>query len=152
MLVRFNTLAEAVSFAARRRSEGFLAELCDEAVSSLWGPLTVGGVAVITSDVAVRSAVPDTPDIPSSGLTSWNMVVLAALFFQPLLVFSRKEYWPEVLGVVAVYLGIMLVVEVLFGVFSMWAIRRMPCTPAGRRIFTAMVAVLIYLMFLGYFL
>ncbi|MGJ8724323.1 MAG: hypothetical protein ACSHYB_07190 [Roseibacillus sp.] len=46
----FSDHIEAAIAASRLRSEGYAADICDESVSSLWGPLTVGGVRVFVSE------------------------------------------------------------------------------------------------------
>lgn len=51
--VRFDTWERAAIFAGRMRDEGRRATLLDEGVAFLWGPVAVGGVRVMVSDLVL---------------------------------------------------------------------------------------------------
>lgn len=81
MISRFYNFEEASIYAARMRSEGRYAEILDGTMSSMWGPLAVGGVRVIVSDAPVED---DTP--PAEGeKTAWgelfDAIRMAVVFF-----------------------------------------------------------------------
>jgi len=50
MIEKFSTLREATFFVEQKRAEGFLAEIQNENVAQLWGPLAAGGYRVWVSD------------------------------------------------------------------------------------------------------
>ena len=54
MIVRFDTWEAAGIFMGRMRAEGRHAEILDEGMCFLWGPLVTGGVRVAVSDIVLE--------------------------------------------------------------------------------------------------
>jgi hypothetical protein len=50
MFHTFATREEAAIFASAMRSDGYYAEILDEVMGSIYGPLTIGGIRVLVSD------------------------------------------------------------------------------------------------------
>ena len=50
----YPTLEAAYLAVARLRNEGYVASVCDDAVATIWGPLAVGGVRVVSSDEPIE--------------------------------------------------------------------------------------------------
>ena len=50
----FATREEAAVFATAMRAEGYMAEILDEGMASIYGPLAIGGVRVVVSDGQVE--------------------------------------------------------------------------------------------------
>jgi hypothetical protein len=50
MVHTFATREEAAIFASAMRSDGYLAEILDEGMGPIYGPLTIGGIRVLVSD------------------------------------------------------------------------------------------------------
>ena len=77
MVHTFATREEAAIFASAMRSDGYLAEILDEGMGSIYGPLTIGGIRVLVSDESIGDAddggeteftVPPPPDVkPDDG-------------------------------------------------------------------------------------
>lgn len=57
MFHTFATHEEAAIFASAMRSEGYFAEILDEGMGPIYGPLTIGGIRVLVSDEPLQDAV-----------------------------------------------------------------------------------------------
>jgi hypothetical protein len=60
MFHTFATHEEAAIFASAMRSEGYFAEILDEGMGPIYGPLTIGGIRVLVSDEALGDSVDET--------------------------------------------------------------------------------------------
>ena len=56
MVHTFATREEAAIFASAMRSDGYFADILDEGMGSIYGPLSIGGIRVIVSDERIESA------------------------------------------------------------------------------------------------
>jgi hypothetical protein len=76
--VRFDTWERAAIFAGRMRDEGRRATLLDEGVAFLWGPVAVGGVRVMVSDLVLddEEAWPEVEGVDSEAV--WVLRSLVA--------------------------------------------------------------------------
>jgi hypothetical protein len=57
MIHTFSTREEAAIFASAIRSDGYFAEILDEGMGSIYGPLAIGGIRVLVSDEPLEDAV-----------------------------------------------------------------------------------------------
>ena len=57
MIHTFSTREEAAIFASSMRSDGYFAEILDEGMGSIYGPLAIGGIRVLVSDEPLEDAV-----------------------------------------------------------------------------------------------
>ena len=62
MTLRYHNLEAAALAVAKLRDDGHFARICDESVSSLWGPGAVGGVRVLASDAPIEEEAGSIPD------------------------------------------------------------------------------------------
>lgn len=83
MIHTFGTREEAAIFAAAMRSEGRFAEIFDEEMGSIYGPLAIGGIRVLVSDQASEEpeggANGERIENPMAGSTPEGGVFLQAL-------------------------------------------------------------------------
>lgn len=63
MIFRFPSYESAAIAVGKLRSEGYFAEVCDDCVAHLWGPVATGGVRIIVSEEPVE--IEDSPPPPS---------------------------------------------------------------------------------------
>lgn len=64
MIFRFPTHESAAIAVGKLRSEGYFAEVCDDYVAHLWGPVATGGVRVIVSEEPLE--IEESAPLPSS--------------------------------------------------------------------------------------
>ncbi len=82
MLHRFATYEEAALFVAKKRDEGYFAEILHDNVGAFWGPLLAGGVSAWVSEFAAEEGeevpLPDAKfcDIPQKAAAVFAGVVL----------------------------------------------------------------------------
>ena len=93
MIHTFSTREEAAIFASAMRSDGYFAEILDEEMGSIYGPLAIGGVRVLVSDetiedtdestVADNRAMPPVPATPDAGpfLQALRLVTVSLVAF-----------------------------------------------------------------------
>ncbi len=55
MIHTFGTREEAAIFAATMRSEGYFAEILDEGMGAIYGPLAIGGIRVLVSEQPIAT-------------------------------------------------------------------------------------------------
>jgi hypothetical protein len=61
MIHTFATREEAAIYASSRRSDGYFAEILDEGMGAIYGPLAIGGIRVVVSDEPLEDPVAE-PD------------------------------------------------------------------------------------------
>lgn len=66
MVHTFATGEEAAIFASSRRSDGYFAEILDEGMGAIYGPLAIGGIRVVVSDEPLEET-GDGADAPPPG-------------------------------------------------------------------------------------
>ncbi|HSP43440.1 MAG TPA: hypothetical protein VLO11_11260 [Luteolibacter sp.] len=79
MVHTFATREEAAIFASAMRAEGYYADILDEGMGSIYGPLAIGGIRVIVSEESAENDGDDSYTVPSPPAESDDGELLTTL-------------------------------------------------------------------------
>jgi hypothetical protein len=140
MMHTFPTREDAAIFAAGMRSDGYMAEILDDGMGAIYGPLAIGGIRVLVSEepLEATTAAEDGSDDTALGksedgefITTVRMLVVAivAIALIAMVFMMLSEFSNEPAELLSELLGIIKFPLVLFSAFALMG----PAMPALTR-------------------